>query len=42
MGLFTTFMDQFSQKAKVEKRKVTFGERATASLAAGGLGAMIG
>lgn len=42
MGFFGTFMNNFQSKAKEEKRAVTFGERATASLAAGGLGAMIG
>ncbi|KAK6503227.1 putative mitochondrial 2-oxoglutarate/malate carrier protein [Arthrobotrys musiformis] len=42
MGFFGTFMESFQAKAKEENRKVTFGERAGASLAAGGLGALLG
>ncbi|KAF3936716.1 Mitoferrin-1 [Dactylella cylindrospora] len=42
MGFFGTFMESFQQKAKEQNRKVTFGERAAASLAAGGLGALLG
>jgi solute carrier family 25 oxoglutarate transporter 11 len=42
MGFFGTFMNQFSVKAKAENRAVTFGERAGASLAAGGIGAALG
>ncbi|KAI5778120.1 mitochondrial carrier domain-containing protein [Geopyxis carbonaria] len=42
MGFFGTFMNQFGAKAKAEGRSVTFGERAGASLMAGGLGAIMG
>lgn len=42
MGFFGTFMESFQTKAKEQNRKVTFGERAAASLAAGGLGALLG
>jgi len=42
MGFFGTFMNKFSAKAKSENRAVTFGERAIASLSAGGLGAVLG
>ncbi|KAK6536700.1 putative mitochondrial 2-oxoglutarate/malate carrier protein [Arthrobotrys megalospora] len=42
MGFFGTFMESFQTKAKEQNRKVTFGERAGASLAAGGLGALLG
>ncbi|EGX43293.1 hypothetical protein AOL_s00215g29 [Orbilia oligospora ATCC 24927] len=42
MGFFGTFMESFQIKAKEQNRKVTFGERAGASLAAGGLGALLG
>ena len=42
MGFFSTFMGKFSAKAKTEQRAVTFAERSGASLAAGGLGAILG
>lgn len=42
MGFFSTFMSNFQAKAHAEKRSVTFAERAGASLAAGGLGAILG
>jgi len=42
MGFFGTFMNQFTARAKSENRTVTFGERAIASLSAGGLGAVLG
>ncbi|KAF8243195.1 mitochondrial carrier [Wilcoxina mikolae CBS 423.85] len=42
MGFFSTFMGRFSAKAKAENRPVTFVERSGASLAAGGLGAILG
>lgn len=42
MGFFGTFMNHFNQTAKKEGRAVTFGERAIASLSAGGLGAILG
>ncbi|RPA74263.1 mitochondrial dicarboxylate carrier [Ascobolus immersus RN42] len=42
MGFFGTFMSHFSTKAKSEGRGVSFGERAVASLSAGGLGAVLG
>lgn len=42
MGFFGTFMNHFTAKAKAESRPVTFYERAGASLAAGGLGAILG
>ncbi|KAF3904017.1 Mitoferrin-1 [Arthrobotrys entomopaga] len=42
MGFFGTFMESFQNKAKEQNRKVTFSERAYASLAAGGLGALLG
>ena len=42
MGFFSTFMKQASTKAKAESRGVTFLERTGASLAAGGLGAILG
>lgn len=42
MGFFGTFMNQINAKAKKEDRAVTFGERALASLSAGGLGAVLG
>lgn len=42
MGFFGTFMDRFNSKAKREDRAVTFGERAIASLSAGGLAAVLG
>lgn len=42
MGFFGTFMNQINAKAKREGRAVTFGERALASLSAGGLGAVLG
>ncbi|KAF8459806.1 mitochondrial carrier domain-containing protein [Kalaharituber pfeilii] len=42
MGFFGTFMNHFNTKAKSENRAVTFGERAVASLSAGGLGAILG
>ncbi|KAK6355026.1 putative mitochondrial 2-oxoglutarate/malate carrier protein [Orbilia brochopaga] len=42
MGFFGTFMENIQTKAKEQNRKVTFGERAGASLAAGGLGALMG
>ena len=38
MGFFGTFMNGFQERAKAKERGVTFLERATASLAAGGLG----
>jgi hypothetical protein len=42
MGFFSTFMSRFQAKAHAEKRAVTFAERSGASLAAGGLGAILG
>jgi len=42
MGFFSTFMGKFTAKAKAENRSVTFAERSGASLAAGGLGAILG
>lgn len=42
MGFFGTFMNHFNAKATRESRPVTFGERALASLSAGGLGAILG
>lgn len=42
MGFFGTFMNHFNHKAKREGREVAFGERAVASLSAGGLGAILG
>lgn len=42
MGFFSTFMGKFGTKAKAENRSVTFAERSGASLAAGGLGAILG
>lgn len=42
MGFFGTFMNKFTAKAKSENRAVTFAERSGASLAAGGLGAVMG
>lgn len=42
MGFFGTFMNHFNHKSKREGREVTFGERAVASLSAGGLGAIMG
>jgi solute carrier family 25 oxoglutarate transporter 11 len=42
MGFFSTFMSKFQATAKSENRSVTFAERAGASLAAGGLGAILG
>ncbi|KAI5814084.1 mitochondrial carrier domain-containing protein [Pyronema omphalodes] len=42
MGFFSTFMTRFQATAKSENRSITFGERAGASLAAGGLGAILG
>ncbi|TGZ78172.1 2-oxoglutarate/malate carrier protein [Ascodesmis nigricans] len=42
MGFFGTFMSSISSRAEAEKRAITFSERALASLAAGGLGAVLG
>lgn len=42
MGFFGTFMGMATDRAKEGQRAVTFGERAAASLAAGGLGAVLG
>lgn len=42
MGFFGTFMNHFNHKSNREGREVTFGERAIASLSAGGLGAIMG
>ncbi|KAF8434462.1 mitochondrial carrier domain-containing protein [Terfezia claveryi] len=42
MGFFGTFMNHFNHKSMKESREVTFGERAIASLSAGGLGAILG
>ena len=42
MGFFGTFMEQLHSRAINEGRQITFGERAAAGLAAGGLGAIMG
>jgi len=42
MGFFGTFMNMIQENAKQKERTVTFMERASASLAAGGLGAIMG
>lgn len=42
MGFFDTFLEMFNKNAEAANRKVTFGERASAGLAAGGVAAMIG
>jgi solute carrier family 25 oxoglutarate transporter 11 len=42
LGFFFTFEDRLKARAKKDGRQVTFGERALASLSAGGLGAIIG
>lgn len=42
LGFFDTFMGILNRRAKAAERKVTFGERAAAGLAAGGIAAMIG
>lgn len=42
MGFFGTFMSSITSKAATENRPITFSERALASLAAGGLGAILG
>ncbi|EMC99581.1 hypothetical protein BAUCODRAFT_63793 [Baudoinia panamericana UAMH 10762] len=42
LGFFDTFMKSLGERAKSQGKKVGFGERATAGLAAGGLAAMLG
>lgn len=42
MGFFETFMKSLTKNAEAADRKVSFGERAGAGLAAGGVAAMIG
>ena len=42
MGFFSTFMAKFQDTARAEGRAVSFAERSGASLAAGGLGAVLG
>lgn len=42
MGFFETFMKSLNKNAEAADRKVSFGERAGAGLAAGGVAAMIG
>ncbi|KAK3945603.1 mitochondrial carrier domain-containing protein [Diplogelasinospora grovesii] len=42
LGFFQTFMDRLNTRAKAKNQKLTFGERAAASTAAGGIAAMLG
>ena len=42
LGFFDTLMGRLQVRARVQEKKIGFGERATAGLAAGGLAAMIG